>query len=110
MASDARILGEGGFVERVIAEAEARERETLRLRRRVPGLSTLLTEVAEKEGMKEEDLLAPRKKREVVGVVKLFCQLAVRRYGYTGASVARFLGFTTSLVNRYASAGNLLDG
>jgi putative transposase len=110
MASDARILGEGGFVERVIAEAEARERETLRLRRRVPELIALLTEVAEKEGMKEEDLRAPRRRRVVVGVVKLFCQLAVRRYGYTGASVARFLGFTTSLVNRYASAGNLLDG
>ena len=42
MASDARILGEGGFVERVIAEAEARERETLRLRRRVPELSRVV--------------------------------------------------------------------
>jgi len=60
--------------------------------------------------MKEEELRAPRRRREVVGVVKLFCQLVVRRYGYTGASVARFLGFTTSLVNRYAASGDLLNG
>jgi putative transposase len=110
MASDARILGEGGFVERVIAEADERERETLRLRGRTPELSALLREVAEKEGMKEEVLRAPRRRREVVGVVKFFCQLAVRRYGYTGASVARFLGFTTSLVNRYAASEDLLNG
>lgn len=48
--------------------------------------------------------------RAMVGVRKLFCQIAVRRLGYSGAAVARFLGVTTSLVNRYASSegvGNL---
>jgi putative transposase len=110
MVSDARILGDGGFVERVIAEAEAKERETLRLRQRVPDLGVLLREVTEKKGVNEEDLRAPRRRREAVGVVKLFCQLAVRQYGYTGASVARFLGSTTSLVNHYAASGDLLDG
>jgi predicted transcriptional regulator len=39
-----------------------------------------------------------------VGARKVFCQVAVKRLGYTGASVARFLGVTTSLVNRYASS------
>jgi putative transposase len=34
--SDERILGRGGFFERVIGEAEAKERETLRLRRKIP--------------------------------------------------------------------------
>jgi len=36
--------------------------------------------------------------------------VAVKRLGYSGASVARYLGVTTSLVNRYASSdemGNL---
>jgi len=46
MASDERILGSDGFVERVIAETERQERETLRLRRRVPELSVILGEVA----------------------------------------------------------------
>ena len=41
---------------------------------------------------------------------KEFSQVAVNRLGYSGAAVARFLGVTTSLVNRYASSeevGNL---
>lgn len=41
VASDERILGKGEFVERVIAETERQERETLRLRRKVPELSAL---------------------------------------------------------------------
>jgi len=109
MASDERILGSGGFVERLIAETEAKERETLRLRRKVPELSALLREVAEREGMDEEDLRGARRAREVVRVTRLFCQLAVRKYGHTGAAVARFLGVTTSLVNRYAASGDLLE-
>jgi hypothetical protein len=33
---------------------------------------------------------------------RLLCQLAVRRLAYPGATVARFLGVTTSAVNRAA--------
>ena len=109
MTSYERILGSGGFVERVIAETEAKERETLRLRGKVPELSALLREVAEREGMDEEDLRGARRARGVVRVTRLFCQLAVRKYGHTGAAVARFLGVTTSLVNRYAASDDLLE-
>jgi hypothetical protein len=35
-------------------------------------LNTLLREVAEREGMDEEELTAARRTREVVGVTKLF--------------------------------------
>ena len=35
---------------------------------------------------------------------KLFCQLAVRKMGYPGAGVARFLGVTTSAVNKAANS------
>ena len=103
-ASDERILGSGDFVERVIAEAERQERETLRLRRRVPELSALLKEVACREGLAEEELKTVRRARKVSAAIKVFCQMAVKQYGHTGASVARFLGVTTSLVNRYAAS------
>jgi hypothetical protein len=63
-----------------MCEAEEREKETLRLGREVPGV----------------------RKREVVRARRLFCQLAVRRMGYPGAEVARFLGVTASSVNRLA--------
>jgi hypothetical protein len=106
MASDERILGSAEFVERVIAETERQERETLRLRRRVPELSALLSEVSRREGLDEEELKKVRRRREVSTAIKVFCQLAVKKYGYTGASVARFLGVTTSLVNRYAASSS----
>ena len=106
IASDERILGGGEFVERVIAETEAKERETLRLSRKVEGLSEILREVGEREGLDEGVLRKMRRARKIVRVMKLFCQLAVRKHGHTGASVARFLGVTTSLVNRYAASGD----
>lgn len=106
MASDERILGGGEFVERVIGEAERQERETLRLRRKVPELSVLLKEVARRGGLDEEELRRVRRKREVSGAIKVFCQLAVQKYGHSGASVARLLGVTTSLVNRYAASSS----
>jgi REP element-mobilizing transposase RayT len=109
IASDERILGDGGFVERVIAETEAKERETLRLNRKVQGLSEILREVGEREGLDERSLRTVRRARKIVRVIKLFCQLAVRKYGHTGASVARFLGVTTSLVNRYAASGDSFE-
>jgi hypothetical protein len=109
VASDARILGSGDFVERVVAQAEGREKETLRLRRKVPELGALVKEVAKRQGVGEEKLKVERRTRDVVKVTKLFCRLAVRKFGYTGANVARFLGVTTSLVNRYAASGELSE-
>jgi predicted transcriptional regulator len=43
------------------------------------------------------------KSREVVRVRKLFSRIAVRDLGYPGAKVARYLGVTTSAVNKAAS-------
>ena len=40
---------------------------------------------------------------------KILCQVAVRKLGYTGASVARFLGMTTSSVNRMASLEEMTE-
>ena len=109
IASDERILGDGGFVERVIGETEAKQRETLRLNRKVQELSEILRELGEREGLDERSLRTVRRARRIVRVIKLFCQLAVRKYGHTGASVARFLGVTTSLVNRYAASGDSFE-
>jgi putative transposase len=108
-ASDARILGSSDFVERVTAQAEGREKETLRLRRKVPDLGALVKEIAKRQGVAEEKLKEERRTRDVVKVTKLICQLAVGKFGYTGASVARFLGVTTSLVNRYAASRKLQE-
>ena len=35
--------------------------------------------------------------------------MAVKKYGYSGARIARFLGVTASSVNRYASLEEIAD-
>ena len=38
---------------------------------------------------------------------RIFCQIAVKKMGYCGADVARFLGINTSAVNRLAVSDEL---
>jgi len=107
VASDERILGSGEFVEGLLFEVEEREKETLRLARKVVGLSVLLEKVVARAGLKEFDLRSGDRRRAVVRARRLFYQLAVRRMGYSGAEVARYLGVTTSAVNRLAVSEEL---
>jgi hypothetical protein len=105
--SDARILGSGEFVAGLLAEAASREKETLRLARKVTDLPTLGRQVMAEEGVAEGELRSGVRKREVVRARRLFCQLAVKGIGHAGAEVARFLGVTTSSVNRLAVSEEL---
>ncbi len=102
VASDSRILGSGEFVEGLLAEAAKREEETLRLRRKIVGLRALMKGIVAGEGMEERELRSGDRGKRVVNARRLFCQFAVRRMGYSGAEVARYLGVTTSAVNRLA--------
>ena len=104
VASDERILGGERFIERLLSEAEEREKETLRLSRRVPDLATLMRTIINGEGIAESELRSGMRKKGVVRGRRTFCQLAVGKMGYPGAEVARFLGVTTSSVNRLAAS------
>jgi hypothetical protein len=97
-------LGSGEFVEELLLEAEKREKETLRLSRRVRGLDELMREIVKGERIEEGGLRSGGRGKEVIRVRRIFCQLAVRRMGYPGAEVARYLGVTTSAVNRLAAS------
>jgi len=108
-ASDERILGDGKFVERVVKEAEERMKETLRWKKRVMALNVLLKKVAKREGLEQEEVKGRSRQESVVRGRKVFCQMAVRKLGYTGASVARFLGMTTSSVNRMARSEEMAE-
>ena len=108
--SDERILGSGEFIEELLSEAEEKAKATLGWRGRIPDLPSLLSKISKREGVEEQKVRGGDRRRSVVRARKIFCQVAAKRLGYTGASVARFLGVTTSLVNRYASSegvGNL---
>ena len=109
VASDERILGSGEFVEGLLSEVEKQEKESLRSRRKVVGIPALMKKVVVGEGLKKGDLRSGDRRRGVVKARRLFCQLAVRGRGYSGAEVGRYLGVTTSAVNRQAVSEVLLD-
>ncbi len=105
--SDERILGSSEFVNNVIAEAEEKAKETLRLTLKIADLPSLALKVCEGEGVDEAGLRSGLRKREVVRSRRIFCQIAVKKMGYSGADVARFLGINTSAVNRLAVSDEL---
>jgi hypothetical protein len=59
--------------------------------------------------MKEGDLQSGDRRRGVVRARRVFCELAVRGMGYSGAEATRYLGVTTSAVNRPAVSEALPD-
>jgi putative transposase len=103
-SADARILGHGGFVDRLLAEVAERTRHSLRLARPRPSLESLVQRVSAHAGIPDAELRAGRRTRHVSQARRLLCQLAVRHLGYAGAAVARCLGVTSSAVNRAAWA------
>jgi putative transposase len=105
MASDPRILGDGRFVEELLAQAEEGQRATLRVRARVPSLNVLSNRVAMKAAVDLSAMLSGSRNRLVVSARRTLCHQAVRELGYSGAEVARFLGTTTSSANRLATEG-----
>jgi REP-associated tyrosine transposase len=107
VAADARVLGSGAFTGQLLAEATARTQATLRLPRKVVALDALGRMLAAREAISEADLRSGLRRRGVVRARRLFCQMAVRGMGYSGAEVARFLGVTTSAVNRMAVSEEL---
>jgi REP element-mobilizing transposase RayT len=106
-AADARILGSGDFVEQMLAQAEARVKATLGWRGRIPTLAVLADKIARGQGVEPARLRSRDRKQDAVRARRMLCQVAVKRLGYSGAAVARFLGVTTSLVNRMASADDV---
>jgi putative transposase len=107
VAADARILGSGAFTEHVLAAAGRQEKETLRLARKVVDLATLSRSITAGQGIPERELRSGRRQPAVVRARRLFCQVAVQGMGHSGAGVARFLGVTTSSVNRLAASEEL---
>jgi REP element-mobilizing transposase RayT len=105
--ADARILGSGEFTEHLLAEAARHDKETLRLARKVMALAPLARKVSAEAGVTERELRSGSRRPSIVRARRLFCQVAVQGMGYSGAGVARFLGVSTSSVNRLAVSKQL---
>lgn len=105
--SDDRILGSSDFVERLLLDAEEKDTEALRLTKKINSLESLLEEILKREEVEEAELRSASRKPNALRARTLFCQIAVKKMGYFGAEVARYLGITTSAVNRRAGSKEL---
>jgi len=101
---DERVLGSSEFVQSILSEAGEKEKDNLRLSLRKHDLSSIAKRVGIEEGIEDSALRSGNRRMEVVRSRKIFCQLAVKKLRYSGAEVARYLGVTTSAVNRMANA------
>ncbi len=104
LAWDERVLGSSEFVQSILSEADEKEKDTLRLSLKKHDLSSIAKRIGIEEGVEEAALRSGNRRMEVVRSRKIFCQLAVTKLGYSGAEVARYLGVTSSAVNRMANA------
>ncbi|MDY6973018.1 MAG: hypothetical protein SV775_11900 [Thermodesulfobacteriota bacterium] len=102
-------MGISDFVKNVIRDAEEKEEETLRFNWNISGLEILADQICDGGGVEKIGLCSGIRKRDVVKSRKIFCQIAVRKMGYSGADVGRFLGITTSEVNRLDASDVLPD-
>ena len=59
------------------------------------------------EGTGSAELRSGLRKERVVKTHRIFCQIAAKKMGCSRADVARFLGITTSAVNRLAVSDEL---
>jgi chromosomal replication initiation ATPase DnaA len=69
----------------------------------------LAKRIVEGGKIRESDLRSGGRGRRIAESRRLFCQLAVKKMGYAGAEVGRFLGVTTSAVNKVASSAEVSE-
>jgi hypothetical protein len=94
-------------ISNVTADVEKKTEETLRLNLKISDLSSLAKVICKGEGIGAAELRFGLRKRRVVKTRRIFCQIAIKKMGYSGADVARFLGISTSAVNRLAVSHEL---
>ena len=106
--SDERILGNGDFVEKVLASANEAMEKKYDLESRGFTLDKTAARVAEVLGMKIENVWAQGKYRHIVEARSLLCYWAVREVGITMSSIARRLNISVPAVSKSTIRGEKL--
>jgi REP element-mobilizing transposase RayT len=103
--SDERILGDGDFVETVLAAAnEAKERK-YDLQSRGFTVDKVAARVAEVLGVKQEDVWAAGRYQKIVQARSLLCYWSVRELGVTMTSLSRLLNISIQAIAKSVIRG-----
>jgi hypothetical protein len=106
--SDERILGDGEFVESVLAAANEAMLQKYELQSQGMTLDKVAERVAEVLGMEVHDVWATGRYPSTVEARSLLCYWAVRELGMTMTSLSRRLSISTPGVSKAVKRGELL--
>ena len=107
--ADQRILGDGDFVQEIVSGLDDLLKKNLRLSGQRKDITVLAKEVCKKYDISAGELESGGRRHAVVKARETMSWIAVRELGYSGAEVARYLGVSTSCINRLISSGNKPD-
>ncbi len=98
--ADERILGSGDFVEKIVAEAEERQRSMLTGKSALRKVEETIRLMCEEESVGESELRGGSRRRQISRLrKKTACEL-IERYGIPMATVARETGVTTTAISQ----------
>lgn len=103
--SDERILGDGEFVEQVLADAQEQMERKYRLRQQGFDLARVAKRVCDLIGIKESELWAAGKVRRRVMARSLLCYWAARELGVSQAELSRRLNISAAAVTFSVARG-----
>ena len=99
--SDERILGDGAFVEKVLAQSQ----EVLERRYALQVQGVDLDSIAQLLNMKRQQVWLPGKYQQQVEARSLLCYWAVHELGFSMTSLAKRLGISTAAVSKSVRRG-----
>jgi putative transposase len=90
--ADERILGSGDFVERVVSEAEERQKRQLTGTSALSKVEETIRAMCNEEGTKVTELKGGSRRRQISRIRKRIARELIERYGIPMATVARAIG------------------
>jgi REP element-mobilizing transposase RayT len=103
--SDERILGDGDFVNQVLADAQEQMNNRYLLSAKGVGIKDIISVVSDMYSLKSQALIGPSKERRIVKGRSLICFWAVRELGMTISKVAVHLKLAISTVSVAVNKG-----
>ncbi|CAB1064334.1 hypothetical protein D1BOALGB6SA_9126 [Olavius sp. associated proteobacterium Delta 1] len=98
--SDDRILGSGEFVERIIKEAEGRNKFQLPVSENHQKIDEYISKICKNEKVSTDGLTGGSRRKEVSGVRNRVAIELVKGHGVELAEVARQVGVSTSAISK----------
>jgi len=106
--SDERILGDPGFVDTVLSQANERYDRHFELKRQGYHFNRIVLRVAEIQGVHPDEILSKGKQPKKVKARSLLCYWAVGEVGMSLTDVAKRLGMTVSGVGYAVQRGEAI--